>query len=71
MRLLKEKQRYLILTLLILFILLSLIVNDYFINVVKHVSFKENHDKWIVLTTINNPTKQLDTLSNQKGFKLL
>ena len=28
------------------------------------------HDKWIVVTTINNPTKQLNKLSSENGFKL-
>ena len=30
-----------------------------------------NYDKFIVITSINNPTNQVETLSKQNGFKLI
>ena len=31
----------------------------------------EKNDKWIVITSINDPTEQIDKLSSEKDFRLL
>jgi hypothetical protein len=47
---------------------LSFQINKSQIKIMKQ---KSNISKWIVVTSINNPTKQLDKLTNEKEFQLL
>jgi hypothetical protein len=53
------------------------LINDYIFNYSSSSSLfmfntsKSKAPKWIVVTTINNPTKQLDKLAEEKEFKLV
>ena len=61
-----------------IFFIISIILVIYFsfhqknFNIqTKKKSNKLSISKWIVVTSINNPTKQLDKLTNEKEFQLL